>query len=885
MNKIFKRLCLCLLLVALCVSMLPVSVLAAETKKSGKCGDKLTWSLDSSGVLTISGTGKMYDYSNDAPWRDLTVTSLVIKSGVTYVGDDAFFGCNDLKSVTIADTVTQIGDDAFMSCDSLTTVTIPASVTSIGMYAFSYCENLTSIKGCKGVKELGMGAFSDNPKLTTITLPEGLTTIDFCLLGNCTGLTSVTIPASVKVIEHYAFDGCTGLKNIYFAGTQAQWNAMSVGSGNDALNKAKVNFNSGLAITKQPANVTVASGATAKTSVTASGSGLTYTWYFKNKGASSYTKSSTTTNTYSMTMDSTKSGRQVYCVVKDKSGNSVKSNVVTLSMKQTAKITKQPANVTAASGATAKTSITATGDGLTYTWYYKNKGASAYTKSSTTTNTYSTTMDSTRNGRQVYCVVKDKYGNSVKSNVVTLSMGTALKITKQPASVTVASGAAAKTSVTASGSGLTYTWYFKNKGASSYTKSSTTTNTYSMTMDSTKSGRQVYCVVKDKNGNSVKSNVVTLSMKQTAKITKQPANATAASGATVKTSITATGDGLTYTWYFKNKGASSYTKSSTTTNTYSMTMDSTKSGRQVYCVIKDKYGNSVKSSVVTLSMKTVAKITKQPANVTVASGATAKTSITAVGDGLSYTWYYKNKGASAYTKSSTTTNTYSTTMDSSRNGRQVYCVIKDKYGNSVKSNVVTLSMGTALKISKQPANAVAAYGATAKTSVTARGSGLSYTWYYRNVGESAYTKSSITSSTYSIAMDASRNGRQVYCVVKDKSGNSVKSSVATLYMEEIYIVSGENTAFQRGDGKGVYTFTAAKVKIDPQTAKVELTISSNSYFTAGKYTYNLKYNDKSGNYIYYVLTDVNGTKQMTGRYDTLNEQFMIHMASNQDIYF
>ena len=444
-------------------------------------------------------------------------------------------------------------------------------------------------------------------------------------------------------------------------------------------------------ITKQPANAAAMEGATAKTTVKAEGEGLQYAWYFKNKTATKYSKSSITTNTYSMTMDSTRDGRSVYCIVTDKYGNSVRSNVATLSMKKTATITKQPASVSVASGATAKTTVTATGDGLSYTWYYKDTSASTYSKSSTTTNTYSAEMNSWRNGRKVYCVVTDKYGNSVKSSVVTLSMKNVAKITKQPVNITAANGAAAKTSLTATGDGISYTWYFKNKNASTYSKSSITTNTYSMTMDSTRDGRSVYCVITDKYGNTVKSNVVTLSMKKTAKITKQPTNVVTPKGQQIKTSVTATGDGLNYTWYFKNKGASTYSKSSITTNTYSMTMDTSRNGRQVYCVVKDKYGNSVKSSVVTLTMGNPAKITKQPTSVTVASGATAKTTVTATGDGLSYTWYFKNKGASGYTKSSVTTSSYAMSMDSTRNGRSVYCVVTDKYGNSVKSNVVTLN--------------------------------------------------------------------------------------------------------------------------------------------------------------------------------------------------
>ena len=87
------------------------------------------------------------------------------------------------------------------------------------------------------------------------------------------------------------------------------------------------------------------------------------------------------------------------------------------------KITTQPTNVTVASGAKAKVTIAATGEGLTYQWYYKDKGSSKfYLTTSFTSNSYSVTMSGSRAGRQVYCVVTDKYGNFVTSNTVTLNM-------------------------------------------------------------------------------------------------------------------------------------------------------------------------------------------------------------------------------------------------------------------------------------------------------------------------------------------------------------------------------------------------------------------------------------------------------------------------------
>ena len=92
---------------------------------SGKCGDNVKWSLSVRGVLTISGTGAMYDYTfgSPAPWKDQSFTSAVIKDGVT-----------------------TIGNDAFASCKGLTSVNIPNSVTSIGEWAFAWCEGLTKIE-------------------------------------------------------------------------------------------------------------------------------------------------------------------------------------------------------------------------------------------------------------------------------------------------------------------------------------------------------------------------------------------------------------------------------------------------------------------------------------------------------------------------------------------------------------------------------------------------------------------------------------------------------------------------------------------------------------------------------------------------------------------
>ena len=530
--------------------------------------------------------------------------SVTIPGSIEVIGDGAFYSCGELLSVTIGNGVTTIGDSAFADCDGLISITIPDSVKKIGESVLKDCTGLRSATIGNGVAKIDDFVFADCSNLEFVVLGNSVTTIGMEAFFWCESLRYIVVPNSLAFVDEGAFSRCDRFTDVYYKGTQAQWNQITVvEDGNGYLTRAKLHFAQYAKITRQPKNVYASNGTKATITLAATGDGLTYTWYFKDPGKTEFSKSSITTDTYSTTMNSWRSGRQVYCVVTDLYGNSVTSDVATLLMGNTAKITVQPKSVYAANGAQAKTTLSATGDGLTYTWYFKNAGSSSWSKSSLAGNSYYVTMKSTTKGRQVYCVVKDKYGNSVKSNTVTLNMGNPATITKQPTNAAAASGKKITVKISATGDGLTYTWYYKNKGASSYSKSSITTNTYSVTSKTAVNGRQVYCVVKDKYGNSVKTNVVTLYKGNPAKITTQPKTVTVANGKQAKTTVKASGDGLKYTWYFKNVGSNTWSKSSLTGNSYYVTMKSTTKNRQVYCVVTDKYGTSVQSNVVTLKMK------------------------------------------------------------------------------------------------------------------------------------------------------------------------------------------------------------------------------------------------------------------------------------------
>ena len=202
---------------------------------SGSCGDNVTYTLDTDGVLTISGSGAM----TSRPWggnRDQikkavietgvtnivedaffycsALTSVEIPNSVTSIGNDAFYMCSALTSVEIPNSVTSIGSDAFYMCSALTSVEIPNSVTSIGSYAFYRCSALTSVNMPGGVISIGNYAFYNCSALTSVTIPDSVTNLGKMMFTYCTGLTSVTLPKNLSVIPYAAFAQCTSLAEI-----------------------------------------------------------------------------------------------------------------------------------------------------------------------------------------------------------------------------------------------------------------------------------------------------------------------------------------------------------------------------------------------------------------------------------------------------------------------------------------------------------------------------------------------------------------------------------------------------------------------------------------------------------------------------------------------
>ena len=267
-----KRILSLLLAIIMTIS-LGTTVLADDNAivNSGTCGKNLTWTLDSAGLLTISGTGEMWDsafsYNKD-------IKSVRLPDAITQIPYKAFSGCTNLKNIRLPDSVTQIDEDAFGNCDLqeqvVQEIVSSDNITFIGSRAFEGNKNIFTVHIGKNVEYIqtetfnymSTPSFHDCTNLTSITVspenqtytsingllcskdgrsllyvpvgisgrldvPAGIETIGREAMHYAFSIKIVHIPKSVKKIGSDAFPiECT---DVYYDGTEEQWNEISIG--------------------------------------------------------------------------------------------------------------------------------------------------------------------------------------------------------------------------------------------------------------------------------------------------------------------------------------------------------------------------------------------------------------------------------------------------------------------------------------------------------------------------------------------------------------------------------------------------------------------------------------------------------------------------------
>lgn len=148
----------------------------------------------------------------------INLTEINLPDSLTTIADCAFQNCSSLVSIKIPDSVYDIYDGAFVDCTNLKSVNIPKSMNTIWNYVFRNCSSLSAIEIPEGVTEIAVGAFEECTSLTDVKLPESLEVMGDCVFMDCTSLKSANIPRGVTTVPSGTFSGCTSLANVTASG-------------------------------------------------------------------------------------------------------------------------------------------------------------------------------------------------------------------------------------------------------------------------------------------------------------------------------------------------------------------------------------------------------------------------------------------------------------------------------------------------------------------------------------------------------------------------------------------------------------------------------------------------------------------------------------------
>ncbi|MBE6804493.1 MAG: leucine-rich repeat domain-containing protein [Ruminococcaceae bacterium] len=295
-----------ILAILMAISIIPITA-SAETPTSGKCGDNLTWEFDeSTNTLTISGIGEMYRYDcyfnasndekDDRPWRSYTskIKNIIINEGVTTISEKAFYNYRYLFFVTIPSSITRIEDEAFYSWDGIMAINYLGSEEDWNNINIGYgnadlynCDkfyfkddyipvsgsgtsgdNLTwmfdattftlSFSGTGDMEGFqGDGGIFSEPnffdgcrpwedfefEVKHIVISEGITSIGKNAFAMFINLESVEIPRSITQIGSYSFGYCINLTDVYYSGTENDWNNIIKGDIFPGLNLVGNSYN------------------------------------------------------------------------------------------------------------------------------------------------------------------------------------------------------------------------------------------------------------------------------------------------------------------------------------------------------------------------------------------------------------------------------------------------------------------------------------------------------------------------------------------------------------------------------------------------------------------------------------------------------------------
>jgi len=451
-------------------------------------------------------------------------------------------------------------------------------------------------------------------------------------------------------------------------------------------------------------------GDTATFTVVAEGEGLSYQWYYYNIGDAAWKVAGNGTEpTLNVEFKAYRNNQRYRCEITDAEGNTVVTDEVRITAEAVELvITSQPVSYTGAVNDSVLFPVEATGNGLTYQWFYSSDAGENWYESGSPgcdTATLNPILRAYRDGMQYRCVITDVFGNSVTSDAVSMNIkASEITITQQPASVENAIYMKLyQFTVVAEGDNLTYLWELSSDGGATWTQSwndGYDTATLNVRMTASRDGYLYRCVVTSGQKTVLVTDAAILDMQDASvEIVASPEDVYALNGETAAFHVEATGMDLTYAWYRSNDGGETWTKTyleGYDTDTLSFAANA---GRAVIfrCLVVDGSGKEAWSGAAKLRIISAElQILSQPESITCANGETAVFTVEAQGDGLKYQWYASADGGNTWTKTyldGYNTAEYSFAVNAGRAAKLYKCVITDVSGNTVETNAVSVTIG------------------------------------------------------------------------------------------------------------------------------------------------------------------------------------------------
>lgn len=797
---------------------------------SGTCGADICWALYDDGMMLLSGSGAMGNYSaeSEEPWFACRsqMKEVYISEGITAIGRSAFGGCTSLTKVVMPATVSVISDWAFRGCSLLQEVVFGGGITQIGYAAFRQCDSLQSITIPDTVTAIGDWAFSNCPALNQVVLPANLSAIGNSMFYEDALLATVAIPASVQTIGEHAFRSCKALR---LAALPQQ--LRSVGKYAFAMCHGITSLD--------------LSGCGGTLAI---GEGAFYNCAYMvdlvlptaEVGASAFAYC------YSLTHVRTVGTGDLLTI-----GANAFLNCTRLGHVLTSGVVQ--ADAASFSGDAAEILVDASCNGGDFT---RTEGA----------NLWRSYRYAGANGNSYWFV--DETGCMILYGGTASAAGEWGGIAAQVNALQfengiagIASGAfASLTSVqdiympeTAMAidaeafSGITAKVHYHNVNGSwtdvagqNYGGTLTWQEVHTMTwavedepdMETCGSilGTCVVCnatqtvelpkldlehysfTPSDGVGTFVWNNQEYGLFSFTVPlltITEQPVSAEFYQNTEAIFAVCAEGTDLTYQWQWRTKDTAPWNDSSAATKGYNTpelhpVAIGARNGYQYRCMITDAVGTTVYSEPATMTVRTEVILTAQPESVEIEENTTASFRVAAKGEGLSYRWQWRVSDDAAWSNCSSATAGYNTAelkpvATMARNGYQYRCMISDRYGDIAYSDSADLRVYSALQITLQPKDTYVTTGAAVSFQVEAKGNGLRYRWQYRTTAANAWANCSAATSGYNgtvLAPSATlgRNGYQYRCVITDQTGRTITSDEVTLFVSEgLRIVSQPNS--------------------------------------------------------------------------------------------